>query len=90
MTTKKSGKYKEGGYEYTEYEYAICNTKGVPVEAVIRQKVPGHLWTVDESSHEWEKKRDKILLPIHVPVDQEETVKFTIRHDRSARRTIGF
>ena len=90
VKTKKAGKYKEGGYEYTEYEYAICNTKGVAVEAVIRQQVPGHLWTVDESSHEWEKKRDKIVLPIHVPVDQEETVKFTIRHDRSARRTIGF
>lgn len=90
VTSKKSGKYKEGGYEYTEYEYSICNTKGVPVEAIIRQQVPGHLWTVDESTHDWEKKRDKILLPIHVPVDEEETVKFTIRHDRSARRTIGF
>lgn len=90
VTTKKSGKYKEGGYEYTEYEYAICNTKGEPVEAVIRQKVPGRLWTVDESTHEWQKKRDKILLPIKVPVNQEETVKFTIRHDRSTRRTIGF
>ncbi|GEN83190.1 DUF4139 domain-containing protein [Sporosarcina luteola] len=90
VDSKKSGKYKEGGYEYTEYEYSICNTKGVPVQAMIRQQVPGHLWTVDESTHEWEKKRDKIILPIDVPVDKEETVKFTIRHDRSARRTIGF
>ncbi|MDN4606200.1 DUF4139 domain-containing protein [Sporosarcina highlanderae] len=90
VNSKKSGKYKEGGYEYTEYEYTICNTKEVPVEAVIRQQIPGHLWTVDESTHEWNKKRDKILLPVHVPVNKEETVKFTIRHDRSARRTIGF
>ncbi|WP_432363297.1 DUF4139 domain-containing protein [Sporosarcina sp. UB5] len=90
VNAKKSGKFKEGGYEYTEYEYSICNTKGIPVEAVIRQQVPGHLWTVDESTHEWQKKRDKIVLPIQVPVNVEEKVKFTIRHDRSARRTIGF
>ena len=90
VKAKKTGKFKEGGYEYTEYEYSICNTKGTPVEAIIRQQVPGHLWTVDESTHEWQKKRDKILLPIHVPVNVEEKVKFTIRHDRSARRTIGF
>ncbi|WP_339252280.1 DUF4139 domain-containing protein [Sporosarcina sp. FSL W8-0480] len=90
VNSKKSGKYKEGGYEYTEYEYTICNTKETPIEAVIRQQIPGHLWTVDESSHKWNKKRDKILLPVHVPVNKEETVKFTIRHDRSARRTIGF
>lgn len=90
VTAKKSGKYKEGGYEYTEYEYSICNTKGTPVEAVIRQQVPGHLWTVAESTHEWQKKRDKILLPVEVPVGVEEKVKFTIRHDRAARRTIGF
>ena len=62
VKAKKSGKFKEGGYEYTEYEYSICNTKGTPVEAIIRQQVPGHLWTVDESTHEWQKKRDKILL----------------------------
>lgn len=90
VQSKKSGKYKEGGYEYTEYEYKICNTKEIPVEAMVRQEVPGHLWTVDESTHEWEKKRDKIILPVHVPVNQEETVKFTIRHERSARRSIGF
>lgn len=90
VTAKKSGKFKEGGFEYTEYEYNICNTKGAPVEAVIRQQVPGHLWTVDESTHDWQKKRDKIVLPVHVPVNVEEKVKFTIRHDRSARRTIGF
>ena len=90
VKAKKAGKYKEGGYEYTEYEYSICNTKGTPVEAVIRQQIPGHLWTVDESTHEWQKKRDKILLPVQVPVNVEEKVKFTIRHERSARRTIGF
>ncbi|GKV56169.1 DUF4139 domain-containing protein [Sporosarcina sp. NCCP-2222] len=90
VESKESGKYKEGGYEYTEYQYKIVNTKGEPIEALIRQQVPGRLWTVDESSHEWEKKQNNILLPVNVAVDQEETVKFTIRHDRSARRTIGF
>jgi len=90
VESKETGKYKEGGYEYTEYQYKIFNTKGEPIEALIRQQVPGRLWTVDESSHEWEKKQNNIVLPVNVPVDSEETVKFTIRHDRSARRTIGF
>ncbi|WP_424237029.1 DUF4139 domain-containing protein [Bhargavaea ginsengi] len=74
---------KEGRYDLESYMYAIRNAKDVPVTVIIRHPVHERHWDIAESDHPAEREFGNVLIPVTVPANAEETVRFTLRIDRS-------
>ncbi|MFC7364324.1 MULTISPECIES: DUF4139 domain-containing protein [Bhargavaea] len=74
---------KEGRYDLESYMYAIRNAKDVPVTVIIRHPVHERHWDIAESDHPAEREFGDVLIPVTVPAGKEETVRFTLRIDRS-------
>ncbi|MFC4410805.1 DUF4139 domain-containing protein [Chungangia koreensis] len=76
-------RYVRDGFEYEVMLYEIRNQKDEAVEILIRHIPDKVLWTVEESSHPWERKGNEIQIRLTIPANTNQDVKFTIKYDRS-------
>ncbi|MGP4071048.1 DUF4139 domain-containing protein [Piscibacillus sp. B03] len=77
-------RYKQGLYEYYEYQYEVQNNKDEVAPMNIVHRIRHRHWEMVESSHEYEKvKSDEIEFNVNVPAGVEEVVTFKYRVDTS-------
>lgn len=79
-------RYVKDGFEYEVMLYEIRNQKDEAANMLIRHIPDGVIWTVEESSHPWERKNNEILIRLTVPPKTNQDVKFTIKYDRSLEK----
>lgn len=76
-------RFVRDGFEYEVMLYEIRNQKDEAAEILIRHVPDRIVWTVEESSHPWERKDNEIQIRLTVPAKTNQDVKFTIKYDRS-------
>ncbi|WP_277674337.1 DUF4139 domain-containing protein [Piscibacillus halophilus] len=77
-------RYKQGIYEYFEYQYEIRNNKGEVAPMNIAHHIRHRHWEMVESSHAYDKVRsDEIEFNVDVPANEEETINFKYRVNTS-------
>lgn len=79
-------RFVQDGFEYEVMLYEIRNQKDEAAQLLIRHIPNGAIWTVEESSHQWERRDNEIQIQVTVPAKTNQDVKFTIKYDRSADR----